>query len=90
MPGVRTASATTLALIGLLLWVLNMYVFKGNVPAPVSAAVYTIVPGVVGWVFTHVALNEIPPKLKIQLAAKLKNGQVTVLPDPPKTGGTAA
>lgn len=35
------------ACVGLVLWVLSTYVFKGGVPGPVSAFVYIVLPALV-------------------------------------------
>ena len=52
-------SAATIAavLAALAVWVLQVYVFRGEVPAPVSAAVQVVVPAVcafvAGWLARH-------------------------------------
>lgn len=53
---VRNASAVSIA-VGLAMWLLESYVFGGQVPGPVAEAVAYAVPGivafVVGWVTEH-------------------------------------
>jgi hypothetical protein len=52
-----TAATIGAAVSGLGLWALQTYVFKGELPLPVTAAVQTIVPAIVafiaGWLAQH-------------------------------------
>lgn len=81
---VRAVSAYALAIAGLLIWVLQTYVFHGDVPGPVATAIAALVPAAVGYVATHVALNKTPPRL-----AAVSKLNVRAHTDPP-TGGKAA
>lgn len=54
-------SAYTLAVVGLLSWVLSTYVFPKGTPGPVSAAIYTLVPAIVGYVASHISWHQSPP-----------------------------
>lgn len=44
------AASSGAAVAGLVLWVLQVYVFAGDVPDPVVVAVGALVPAVVAWV----------------------------------------
>ena len=50
--------AITLAVTGLVLWVFQTYIVH-PVPAQVSAAIYIIVPSLMGWITTHVTFKRV-------------------------------
>jgi hypothetical protein len=98
----RNISAGSLALIGLANWLLQTYVFHGATPAPVATSLYIILPALVGYLTTHIALNMYPPKqlreLKANFQAAMKSDRpLVVLPNttektlstaPPSTSST--
>ncbi len=49
------AGSLAAAVSGALLWVLQTYVFKGNVPAGMESLIYLAVPGAVAWVAGYLA-----------------------------------
>lgn len=69
-----TAATIGAAVSGLGLWALQTYVFKGELPLPVTAAVQTIVPAIVtfiaGWLAQHT------PRPDLQPATGLENDDV--------------
>jgi hypothetical protein len=86
---IRSLSAVSLATVGLVNWALQEYYFHGQVPYPVATAVYVILPALIGYFTTHVALNMSSPK---ELAVFRKNFQdavkrnnITILPKAEKT-----
>jgi hypothetical protein len=82
---VRAFSASTLALLGVINWGLEKYVFHGTTPAPVATALYVLLPAMIGYITTHVALNMTSPRelkqlrANFQAAMKSNNGPI-VLP----------
>lgn len=55
----RQGTAPILAITGLAIWCIQQYVFNGNTPLPVSAAMWTLIPTLVGWLSTHVAFRKV-------------------------------
>lgn len=80
----RNLSATALAAIGLFNWLLQTYVFHGNTPPEVATSLYIILPALVGYLTTHIALNMYPPKelakLRANFQAAAKGNKIMVLP----------
>jgi hypothetical protein len=69
-----TASSYTAAATGLVLWVLQTYVFKGDVPDVIVSWVYVLVPALAtftaGYFTKHtirIDLNEVPPPPKVEV-----------------------
>jgi hypothetical protein len=90
MPGsIQSQSAVAIALTGALNWALQTYAFHGNVPAPVSVALYTCVPAVIGYFYTRFALNQLPPYLKRVLKDKtLYRPEPSPSPSPPPSSSS--
>jgi len=55
----RQGTAPILALTGLVIWCIQQYIFNGNTPLPVSAAMWVLIPTTVGWISTHVAFRKV-------------------------------
>ena len=81
------AASATAAATGLILWVLQTYVFKGDVPPVLESWIYVLVPGVLSWAAGYFA----PHTHRPDLAPVQRNPEVSqpVVPDvsPPATGG---
>jgi len=81
----RNIAAASLATIGLVNWLLQTYVFHGATPAPVATFTYLILPAAVGYLMTHIALNQMPPvalaKARLQLQDAIRSNKIMVLPD---------
>lgn len=52
------AATTAAAVTGFVVWLLATYVFKGTVPAPVSAVVAVLIPAVVTFVTGYLAKHD--------------------------------
>ena len=52
----RQGTAPILAATGLAIWCIQQYLFHGNTPLPVSAAMWTLA---IGWLSTHVAFRKV-------------------------------
>ena len=61
-----SAATIATALSGLAVWVLQTYVFRGDVPMPVSAAVQVVVPAVVAFLAGYLAKHTPRPDLAVQ------------------------
>jgi hypothetical protein len=59
-----SAATIAAAVSGLVLWALQSYVFKGELPAPVAAAVQVIVPAVVTFAAGYLAPHTPRPDLQ--------------------------
>lgn len=57
------ASSATAAATGLLLWVLQTYVFKGAVPPVLESWIYVLVPGILAWAAGYFAPHTHRPDL---------------------------
>lgn len=57
------ASSATAAATGLLLWVLQTYVFKGAVPPVLESWIYVLVPGILSWAAGYFAPHTHRPDL---------------------------
>jgi hypothetical protein len=58
----KTAAAgTSAAVAGAVLYVLQVYVFKGNVPAGIESLIYASVPGLVAFVAAYLAPHQVRP-----------------------------
>lgn len=55
----QKGTATVLAITGFILWCIQTYAFNGNMPSPVAAAMYVIVPSAVGWASTHIVVEKV-------------------------------
>lgn len=57
----RALTAYTLAATGLVMWTLQTYAFRTGIPAPLAGAVYTLIPGIVGWIASHYTRQSTAP-----------------------------
>lgn len=55
----RQGTAPVLAATGLAIWCIQQYAFHGDTPLPVSAAMWTLIPTLIGWLSTHVAFRKV-------------------------------
>ena len=69
------AGSATAAAAGVVLWVLQTYVFKGNMPQGVESLVYLLVPGVLAGVAGYLA-----PHTPRPVVASVQPSNVTVKP----------
>lgn len=69
-PSTTVVSTASIAVTAALVWIIQTYILHGNLPGPVTVAIYGIVPAIVGGFFTRHALNQMPPKLDAAIAAR--------------------
>ena len=69
-PSTVSVSTVSIAITAALVWVIQTYVIHGQLPGPLTVALYSVVPAVVGGLFTRYALNQMPPKLDAAIAAR--------------------
>jgi hypothetical protein len=55
----RQGTAPLLAATGLIIWLIENYAFHNNMPLPVSAALWTLVPAAIGYLGTHVTVKKV-------------------------------
>lgn len=88
-PDIRTVSGISIVATNVLLWVFKTYVFRAAVPSDVTVALYAVVPAVVGVVFTHLALNKMPPSyleaLRQRWAKSMRDPMIHIADIPPNT-----
>ena len=82
-----SAAAIASALTGLGLWALQVYVFRGEVPLPVLAAVQTVIPALVTFFAGYLAPHTPRPSLRAVAGAHALDGD---LPDPPPQHGAGS
>lgn len=70
MPSTTTVSTASIAVTAALVWLIQTYVLHGQLPGPVTVAIYGVVPAIVGGFFTRHALNQMPPNLDKAIAAR--------------------
>lgn len=70
LPSTTTVSTASIAVTAAIVWALQTYVLHGNLPGPLSVAVYAVIPAIVGGFFTRHALNQMPPNLDKAIAAR--------------------
>lgn len=58
---IPSIASLTMAIVGLLSWYLQIYVFHGSVPGPVASGIYTVVPAMITYAASHICLNKTPP-----------------------------
>ena len=55
------AAGVSAAVAGAVLYVLQQYVFKGDVPAGIESLIYTAVPGVIAFAAAYLAPHQVRP-----------------------------
>ena len=55
----RQGTAPILAATGLVIWCIQNYAFHNQMPLPVSAAMWTLVPTIIGYLSTHVTVKKV-------------------------------
>ena len=86
---IRAMSATTLALLGVINWGMEKYLFHGATPTVVATALYVLAPAVFGYLTTHVALNMVSPRelkdIRAKFQAAVKSGKGSIVMPQEKT-----
>ena len=63
--GVRTSSGLAATLAGLVIYLLNMYLFHGHIPVAISAVLVSALTGVLGTAISHISLMKLPPGFRV-------------------------